>query len=136
MDSIFRPPVRGTPQVRPSCVVHSCSVSTTPRCCNTPFKWGISQTPLQSLRSTRRIPPQSRQIFWGSLHIPRFGNPFFLLREVIDTCRERRLTRDHGHITLAPALLERFCAKDPVRAVREHCIWRRFFGKSSMKSPL
>lgn len=32
--------------------------------------------------------------------------------EVIDTCRERRLTREHGHSSLAPALLERFCAKD------------------------
>eukprot|EP00439_Symbiodinium_sp_Y106_P024021 s428_g2.t3 len=34
---------------------------------------------------------------------------------VIDTCRERRLTRDHGHTTLAPALLERFCAKDSLK---------------------
>ena len=30
---------------------------------------------------------------------------------VIDSCRERRLTREHGHASLAPALLERFCAK-------------------------
>ena len=38
--------------------------------------------------------------------------PKGMLLQVIDSCRERRLTRDHGHTTLAPALLERFCAKD------------------------
>ncbi|CAK9098128.1 DExH-box ATP-dependent RNA helicase DExH1, partial [Durusdinium trenchii] len=37
---------------------------------------------------------------------------------VIDTCRERRLTREHGHSSLAPALLERFCAKDSLQQRR------------------
>ncbi|CAE8597573.1 unnamed protein product, partial [Polarella glacialis] len=37
---------------------------------------------------------------------------------VIDTCRERRLSRDHDLSSLAPALLERLCAKDSLKQRR------------------
>ncbi|CAJ1407552.1 unnamed protein product [Effrenium voratum] len=80
---------------------------------------------------------------------------------VVDTCRERRLTRDHDHTSLAPALLERFCAKDslqqrrgragrvqkgvcfrprscrrPRRRRSKLCPWRRWFSRCRRRASL